>query len=679
MADKTATYSVKTESNAKEVGEEGAAALEALRKVIESSKSAIKDYGESLRNLRGSTDEVKAAKEKLKAGIESERNAISGANLALIKQGSSFEKLASQSRQAAASQKSFNDAFARATKLWEGKQLEQVKDRTAALEKSMGAAGGPVEAISGRLTTLKTALSTGAGAMALFVVAAVAVVAGVVELGKSLADLTSRFLEWLVVTGLAERAANLQREAWTGSEASAAALGRQLDALAGKVTTSREELQALGGELVRSLSGTQASGQGIVDTFNAVAQASAAMGAQAGSALKSIIERAKLFGRVQINPFELQGTGLKFQDVAASLAKHLGISVAAAQQQLFQGRTKINDAAAAIRDAVEKRFGEVNAKLRLGDVIGNLKKRLDELTKGINWEPLLQGIEQVSRLFDQSTVGGSTLKALIEAIGNTLGPAFSKAVPIARLAFLELELGALKVWSALLDVRDMFREAFKGHEDVVTMADALALVDVYLSGIADGAVNIVHTIGSGFVLAARAAFFLSDAAEKVRAALGVGWAEIGRNIVRGIVDGVTGGKAGLLSAMLSLGDAAKDAFKKALGIQSPSKEFYKEGKQIPAGAAGGVRAGAPDVQRAVDEMAPSPTPAAAAGAPGGGGGRGAGAPQVVVHFTVQIMGGGDPQATAKALESESLMAKLTKTIEDACATLGIPVQTGATS
>src|SRR6202008_1610933 len=88
-----------------EVSREDAAALEGLRAKIEQSQTAIKGMSGALRSLRGASDEVVAAKTALKARLDAERGAISQANLALLKQGQTYEQLQAKMRAAEAAQR----------------------------------------------------------------------------------------------------------------------------------------------------------------------------------------------------------------------------------------------------------------------------------------------------------------------------------------------------------------------------------------------------------------------------------------------------------------------------------------------------------------------------------------------------------------------------------------------
>jgi chromosome segregation ATPase len=285
VAEKTATYSVRVDSNAKDAGNEGAAALEKLKGSITSSLQAIKDMSASMKSLRGSTDEVKVVKEQLKGKIEAERSALSANNLALLKAGTSYTKLSEETKKAAAESAKHGA---------ESKRLL-----------------GPLGELRERFDALKEKVGSAGGVLALFAVGAVAVVATILEIGGALASATKDLVEWIVQAGLANRQMALHREAYSGSAANARALGHELDALAGKVATPRAELEKLAESTYKALNNTRVSGQGIKDTIEAVAQASAAMGDEAGAKLAEIVARAKNTGARRHQPGGAAGHGPK--------------------------------------------------------------------------------------------------------------------------------------------------------------------------------------------------------------------------------------------------------------------------------------------------------------------------------------------------------------------------------
>lgn len=672
MAEQSATFTLNLGGDAAPVSAEMADELEKLRSKMQSSTDAIRAMGAAMKSLRGSSDEVKSAKEQLRAKIEGERNAISASSLALLKQGTTYDKLTEAAKKARAEKEKLK---AKA----EAAAAEKLKAEQEALTRGIKAAGGPVASLVEGFESLKAVMGTAGGAAAVVAAGLAAVAAVAVGVAAGIVAMTVAFVRWVLEAGNAQRAMALVREAATGTAIDALHLGHQLDVLAAKVATPKEKLNELAASLTRSLSGTMVSGQGIVDTFNLVAQASAAMGDEVGAQLKAIIERGKQFGRIQISPFELQGTGITRDQVAKELAAIMHTGVEAARLALAQGTVKVDAAALALRRAVEKRFGEINARklLDLTVIAQKFHEKLAALTADVKLEPFLKALEEMTHLFDSSTVAGESLKKLVTTLGNEIGPAFKALAPIAKAAFKEIIIGAFRITIAMYQMRNAIRDAFKGHEDVVTMGDAIKAVTGFVDGLATAFVFTIRAITTGVVLAIRAFFFLRDAAQSVRDFLSNAWDSVGGSIVGGIAAGITGGAGEVVSALRNLATSGKEAFKRALGIASPSKVFAAEAAQIPAGTVQGIESGAPAVQGAADRMAPTPS-GAPPGAPGGRLGAGGGVSVVVASGAVQIIVQGGGEGAAKALSEPSFLAQLTKALTDAMTAAASPTGTPVT-
>lgn len=78
--------------------------------------------------------------------------------------------------------------------------------------------------------------------------------------------------------------------------------------------------------------------------------------------------------------------------------------------------------------------------------------------------------------------------------------------------------------------------------------------------------------------------------------------ELGQKIIQGIIDGMKKMAGKLIGAIVDLVEAAIAAAKKALGIGSPSKEFFDVGKNIGIGLADGIRSEAANVKRAMFDV-----------------------------------------------------------------------------
>ena len=106
---KTATYSIQFKSNVADVADGDADSLENLQKRMTASTDAIKILQASQRSLKGSTDETKRAREALKVQLQAEQGAVTKMQLALLKQGTSYEQLAAKAKKASVVQKDGTD------------------------------------------------------------------------------------------------------------------------------------------------------------------------------------------------------------------------------------------------------------------------------------------------------------------------------------------------------------------------------------------------------------------------------------------------------------------------------------------------------------------------------------------------------------------------------------------
>jgi hypothetical protein len=625
MTDAAATFSIDVEGSAPSFSKEATKSLEELRASVKGSQDSVKQYSEALRGLTGKTTEVLDAKTKLRAAIDREKTTIAQGNIEILKMGTNYGKLAAEAKKAQAA----NDNGT----------------------KSIKAIGGPLQAGIDKLEQLKDVMGSGSaasavfgGALALLAVAVVAVtaaaVAGVVSLAK-----------WIVTSADAARSLNLVREAATGSAQNAAALGTQVDALARKVPTAKKELNDMAADLYRRFNNTSASGQTIVDTFNIVAQASEAMGKTVGTQLGDIVERSKRVGMLRLNPFELQGTGIKFQDVAKNLAKDLNVSIADAQKALFQGRVKLADGAAALRKTVEERFGEVNARKMMSfDVIfQKWHESLDSLTKGVKIEPLSKALGDFMNLFDPSkTQTGANLRKLTELVGNGLVKAFVKLEPIAKAVFKGLIIGALDVGIATLKLALWWKQSFGGLK-----TDKLDLAKLAL----DGAKVAVYALAAGLALAAAGLYLVITPFVKL--------VELVQYLQKLTSKPVVGEGAFTMGKSLAGGGASTFSG----GGEQAGPGGGTGTRVAPANAEGGLVVQAP-AGEAFAAVAPGETIVPAGASMGGGAGKG-GPINLTIHFHI---GAGAPKGIAKELGAPNILAPLVKAIEDTLVAAGFPVQ-----
>lgn len=635
MAGAEARFPIVVEDKASGPSAEAAAAMDRLRTSIQAAEGRIRQHADSLKRLKGSSDEVKAAKDELKAKIAQEQAAITSASLEIRKAGSSYGALADAAKKAAVAEA----AAAKAS----GGSVDATKSMGGALK----AIGGPLGPLPERFENLKKALSGADGGMGLFTLAAGAAVVVVAALAAALVAGSVAFGSWLITNANATRTTWLTQQALLGTEQAANDLGREITDLTGKVPVARGELEEMANQF--ALAG--ARGDKLVDSLNAVAQVTGAVGKEAGGKFQSALMKS-LKGEA-LTAKDLEGTGLDLSKV------------------------DLSGGAKELRRAVETQFGQINAKkvLDLTVQAERFKDTLARLTTDVNLEPLLKAMNEVLSVFDDSTVSGEAMKELVTLIGNGLSSAAEESAPIIKALLKGMVIGALQGAILFYQLRNAIRDTFGG----ATLGD-IDLLNVALETGRIIMLSIAASIAAAYVgfqilaanvrLVVDAFNFLVELAGRVKKTLTEGWGDTGKSIVTGLAGGITGGAGAIVSSVAGLADKVKGGFKSALGIKSPSTVFAEYGQMTAAGFQGGVEDGTTGATSAVQALAPAPAAAGAAasgGAPAGGG--------VVVRIEIHVGGGADGEKVAKQLDQAGVFARIQECIDDALVMSGRRAQT----
>lgn len=631
-----------------------AASLEKLRAKIQADQAELAKLQTALKNLQGGTSVNIEVHKNLQNQIAAKKNAIAVNTEEYVKLGGTFENIPKPAGEAAVG---LNDVAGAAT-----------------------AAGGPIGGMIGRANQLWQAFQKlgqafqklgPAGPIALAVIVIAAIVTAAITATIALA-------KFALGAADAARSAALLREGATGSAQAGKELGAMVDQLSSKLATPRAKLEELGLALARS----GLKGQDLAGAFSAIAMASAVMGDAAGSALQSIIDRAKTSKVFLLNAMDLKGTGLALQDVGAALAKRLNISVQQAVAALQSGQIKMKDGIAALDDATKAKFGDIAAKQMLGFGVqmDKLKENVTRLFADVNIEPFLKALKMVTDLFDQNTITGKALKAvfdgllgpLFEGLG-TLGPLFKGILQGMVIIALMFAISVLKVRNALRHtfgrksqsgILSLSTGLMIGKEAVATLTILLGLLAVSMF------LAALPFIIAGVVIAAvvygiiSAVMGLIDIFGEVYDYLsGLDFGAIADNIVNSLVNGLSNGVGALVAAAKNLAGSALNAIKATLGIASPSKEMMKVASFTTEGFSIGLDNGSDDVQASMDALVSIPTkgdsavkgPKAVSGASG-----------TTIQFNGDIYVG-----SKKELADEGTRKSVVEMFEEACAMAGL--------
>jgi hypothetical protein len=507
-------------------------------------------------------------------------------------------------------------------------------------------ADGPIGNIAKGFEKLKAAGP--AAVLVAMVVALVAVAAAAIAGAVAL----TRFA---LASADASRSSRLLSGAAAGGSAAGAELEAVINDVANKTPLARDRIAEMG----RAMELARLQGRNMQNALEAAATASSAIGDSAGAALTSIATNSQNARRFMLsrNDFtgvsaELEGTGLAFADVAASIAAAQGISVERAAQMIKAGQISVKAGLEAMNDAVQKKFGKTVAAqmLSLNTQFAKMKEGIGRLFDGVDIEPFLRGLKLITGLFSEQTVTGAALKTLFATMFNPLAAASEGIFPIISAFLRGMVIAVLTAYVAFLRVKAALNEAFGGSSaskiDWIKTAMTAGKIAVYALGVALFAlVGIVALLAAvfiplmivlalPFILAAAAVYGLVRAFQFVTGTLndaiiggfqsavafikGIDLAAIGTNLVTSLANAISAGASFVIDAVKNLGTSAMSALTGILGIHSPSRVFTAYGKFTAEGFADGVEEGTPAANDTVKQLGaaePSPAPR---GATGGG-------------------------------------------------------------
>lgn len=724
-------FSVDFDGNAGTESKEAALGVDQLRESIEASDAKIRDLNGSLRRMKGTTDEVKAAKAQLRAQITAEGLEMTKANMAIVKQGSSYDSLTSALKKAkqeeanriaslkesAAAEKAAakerekeeKEAVASAKQALkelqaaekeavakkeeaEKKKLDaakkaadKVKASQLGLNKAIAAGGGPVASLNekiqkmkevctgadGSISGLQIASYAGAAAIKAATVAAAAMAVALIAITTAAVAGTIALTKWIIASADLARSQQLVREASAYSTQSATNLGAQIDKLAMKVPVTTARLNEMASELQRA----RISGPAVVSLLNAMGQAEGAGLSTLTGKLKEVVTRGQMIGRMQLNPFEMMGSGLSFEEVAGQLAKQMHIGVDKARAELLTGVVKIDDGAKALEAAMAKRFGGINKRsmMSLSNVTETLSKQLPILTRGVSLEPLLTKASELLEVFDESSVTGQALKGIFTDLGNGAVKAMADAIPYIKSIFEQGIIGALKLEIAFLKAKITVRGWIDSvKESKVAMfflnggleAAKLALKGVAwflgLAAIAVGAFIAPWVIAGTLVIGAVSGIvggvkWLYDKISEID------FAELGTQLIMGLVNGIKKALHFVTDSISSIASAIKKTFTGDMEIRSPSKVMDRFGEDTVKGTERGITRRKPNAQAAISDLINPGKIPGGLGFGGGPGGR-----QLVVNVYIAA-----PGSDAQSMTSPSFLGQLTKAVRDGVAGAGL--------
>lgn len=378
--------------------------------------------------------------------------------------------------------------------------------------------------------------------------------------------------------------------------------------------------------------------------------------------LKSVFERTaqttmgpagqKWAGVFSVTPQELQEIGTNYDELAKAIGARLHKTVTA--QDLMWGRVRVSASAgmAALNDVVSGgKIGDTARSMVGGfdEVMTHFKSTLNNIVKDVDVGPLVSALHNLIGLFDPLDSFGKQKGGGIATVLNLLIKGAAKLVTMLSIAFLKLEIEALKLYIALFPTIKNMVKLWKQHDGMGKLKMALIGVVVILGLLAlttfIAFLPLILLIGVLIIAVSALALGLGYLATKVHSVVKhfKDWKQYATNaaadLVQGLIDGMTKGVKAVQSAAHALGDAVKAGVTKALDIHSPSKEMAKLGAYAAQGFSSGF-----NIEAGAGLRISGAPPLAAAG---GGGGT-----VNVILGGIHIDGAQSPQKTAEFLENQ---------------------------
>ena len=417
------------------------------------------------------------------------------------------------------------------------------------------------------------------------------------------------------------------------------------------------------------------------DTIEKMTEASLSAKALAGgadsgaNAFLKLTEKVKLASdsgqKLKIPAKALAGQfaemGLNIDDVAASM----GVSSKVLAEGLKAGTTDATKFGNALQDAlIKKGKGPLEQmSLSTGNLAQMLKEYIGDLFEdlGPSIKPFLEQVKQLFGIFDSKTKpSGQALKQGIEGFFKKVFEIAAKLVPMVKHFFLQMIIYGLQLYIALKPIVKSFEQWYQRISTNQKVINALHMV---MKGLKIAFVSIA--IGVGLVLAvfmalqaavlfgiaqfaalgAIIAVFVTNAFKALADWVGSA-AGAAKDFVMGLVNGITNGATQIVNAVTGLATKAKDTFKNALGIHSPSKVGVELGGHFGGGIAGGISDAAPDVHAASKDLGSASFAGASSSAPSSptGGGKGGGV-NVTVEPGAIVINGGSGDSVSELTES----------------------------
>lgn len=580
-------------------------ALEKLQNALRAEEKALAAMQKQMSALQKASNVDVAAYRKLDAAIKGQKDKVAGLTGQLVNMGATG--------------------------------LDPAKEKALDLSRAFGSLqqrAGPVGQFFSSLGPWGVAAAVGIGALVVTVTAAVAAMGKLVQLAAQFSEQRGDAERILTTVFDSEKAAEHTYDVIT--------------AVTKRVAISQDKAIEVADSL--SKAGVY-SGDALVRAVESVGKAEAARKG-AGQVIQGIIERSERarqagfgnMGGFTVNRQELRNAGIQYKDFLATLSQQTGRSMQDVAGALRVGRVSVAAGLDALNATVDRKLGPLAEKkfYTIGAATTRMRDTLGRLFDSMDTSVVARALDGFTRFFDDSTVSGETLKAILGSLFDGISAGIDAVAPYVTTFMDVLLLTFLRVRHALKPIREVFSEVFgSGSGDVMTFESTLR-------GVADVLVPLLTGIVAAGALAFGAWMQVQEALagvfgwafRAIEAFKTGGWEGLGTHIVDGLTKGLGNGAIKFAKSMGDLAMAGLKTFKGIFGISSPSKVMMAQGGYIDEGLSKGIRGGAGEPTRAMSDMS-GQTMGATPMAQGGGSSGGQSAGTVTVTFAegaIQISG-----------------------------------------
>lgn len=497
-----------------------------------------------------------------------------------------------------------------------------------AASKALDSLKGSADKMVGSLAPTSGALGTVSKALKTLGPEGMAAAAGIGVAATAVAGFSATLWQWssAAVTAAQKRDALL---ATFGALTGGAEAGAKTLAMTGKVAASLPFATSQVNSWAKSLLAAGIHGDALERSLRATAAATAIMGDEGGSAAQELLTRlsmtAEIGGKIKLDRRllnEIKHTSVSVEELAAALgmpAKQLSATALSADKLGSAFQSALVAKGGPALEALGLQWDTIKAKFDkgLGSVFGGLS------------EDVKPFMVQVKSLFEEFDSGGTLMRGaqgVMHGLLSTVLQLATKGVHAIHVAFLELQIGALKAYIYLAPIISTLKKIAMNSVFLTGVKTVLGGIAIVLAAVVGSIAltgayfALMGAIVGGAVIGIGAAvnylYYLVigtivDMAGKAWTVL-VGWATDAKgaatNFVMGLVEGITGGVGAVIDAVGGLASKAADAFTGFFEIKSPSRLMQRHGMQLPAGAAEGVDRGAVQLEQAMDGMWEVPKP-----------------------------------------------------------------------